>query len=131
LKIVMDVPANLLDAETPHLLLQPLVENAIRHGVARRSKPGEVVIAATRAESQLCLQVRDNGPGLNQQPPQEGLGLEATRKRLRTLYGDHQSLEIISAPERGVEVRLQIPFSTPSRLLEKSVFQGPEVSLGR
>jgi two-component system, LytTR family, sensor kinase len=118
LKIVMDIPSNMLDAEAPHLLLQPLVENAIRHGVAKAASQGEVSITASHEGRHLCLKVKDNGPGLSEQPSPGGLGLEATRKRLRTLYGDDQSMEIRSMPEKGAEVFVRIPFSIPLRLSE-------------
>lgn len=118
LKIVMDIPSNMLDAEAPHLLLQPLVENAIRHGVSKAATQGEVFIAASHQGRHLCLQVRDNGPGLNEPPSPRGVGLEATRKRLRTLYGDDQTMEIRSAPNRGAEVFVRIPFSRSARLSE-------------
>jgi signal transduction histidine kinase len=117
LKIVMDIPAEMLSAETPHLILQPLVENAIRHGISKRSAEGKIYIAASHDGDHLSLLVRDNGPGLAQQPPRPGLGLEATRKRLQTLYGDDQSLEVRNTPETGVEVCIRIPFSAPARLL--------------
>jgi two-component system, LytTR family, sensor kinase len=118
LNVRMEIPSNLLDVEVPHLLLQPLVENAIRHGVSRRSADGEVRIRVTREDKDLCLQVRDNGPGLKDAPPQPGRGLEATRERLRTLYGNDQDIEIKSVPEKGVEVNVRIPFFEPPRLLE-------------
>lgn len=118
LKIVMDIPSTMLDAAAPHLILQPLVENAIRHGISRSTAPGEVLIVARRDGRHLCLQIRDNGPGLNEPVSTRGVGLEATRKRLQTLYGDDQSMEIRNMPERGAEVRLRIPFSVPVRLSE-------------
>jgi signal transduction histidine kinase len=118
LKIVMNIPTNMLDAEVPHLLLQPLVENAIRHGVSKAARQGEVLIAASHEGRHLCLQVRDNGPGLNEPPSPRGVGLEATRKRLRTLYGDDQTMKIRSAPDKGAEVFVRIPFSKPARLSE-------------
>lgn len=116
LKIVMDIPSTMLDAAAPHLILQPLVENAIHHGIARSTAPGEVFIAANRDGKHLCLKIRDNGPGLNAPVSTGGLGLEATRKRLQTLYGSDQSIEIRNMPERGAEVRIRIPFSVPARL---------------
>ena len=118
LKIVMDIPSTMLDVAAPHLILQPLVENAIRHGISRSTAPGEVLIAAKRDGRHLCLQIRDNGPGVNEPVLTRGVGLEATRKRLQTLYGDDQCIEIRNMPERGAEVRVRIPFSVPIRLSE-------------
>ncbi len=112
LRIVTDISPDTLGAHVPHLILQPLVENAVRHGVAKRSSEGEVCIAASHDDQHLYLRVKDNGPGLNEHPPKKGLGLEATRERLQTLYGDNQSIEIRSTPEGGVEVSIRIPFSS-------------------
>jgi len=99
--------------------LQPLVENAVKHGISRRSSGGEIGIAATYDERNLYLRVSDNGPGMNESSPEErgGLGLRATRERLQALYGDKQSIEIVEGPEGGVEVRVQIPFRTEVRPL--------------
>ena len=113
LKVVLDIAPDTLDAEIPHLLLQPLVENAVRHGVSRLSSQGEIRISASHDEQNLHLYVTDNGPGLAEfpdHPAREGIGLSATRERLRTLYGEDQSIEIKNAPEGGVEVHLRLPF---------------------
>jgi sensor histidine kinase YesM len=104
------------------LLLQPLVENAVRHGISRRSSNGEVRIAASHDDHILFLQVGDNGPGMeesagSQTQAKTGLGLRATRERLQTLYANEQSMEIRSAPESGVEVEVRIPFRTEPRQL--------------
>ncbi len=112
LRVVTDIPPDTLGARVPHLILQPLVENAVRHGVAKRSTQGEVCIAASHDDQHLYLRVKDDGPGLNEHPPKKGLGLEATRERLQTLYGDNQSIEIRSTPKGGVEVSIRIPFSS-------------------
>jgi two-component system, LytTR family, sensor kinase len=91
--------------------LQPLVENAVRHGVAKRASGGEIYIGISHDDRSLHLRVKDDGPGLNEHPPKRGLGLEATRERLRTLYGENQSIEIRDTAEGGVEVCIRIPFS--------------------
>ena len=107
-------------ARVPRLLLQPIVENAIRHGVARRKAPGRVVIAAERDGERLIIAVRDTGadPALRSATPPRattrataGLGLTNARARLRELYRERQSLEIDIGPEGGTEVRIAIPFS--------------------
>jgi sensor histidine kinase YesM len=107
-------------ARVPRLLLQPIVENAIRHGVARRKAPGRVVIAAERDGERLIIAVRDTGadPALRTvahpaASSREGLGvgLSNARARLRELYRDRQSLEFHVSPEGGTEVRIAIPFS--------------------
>jgi signal transduction histidine kinase len=112
LRVVTDVSPDALGAHVPHLILQPLVENAVRHGVAKRSTGGEICIAIGHDDRCLQLRVTDDGPGLNEHPPKRGLGLEATRERLRTLYGDNQSIEIRNTLKGGVEVCIRIPFSS-------------------
>ena len=118
-----------LDALVPHLVLQPLVENAVRHGISQRSSNGRIRIAANRDGRSLCLQVGDNGPGMEEsggnqtQSKGGGLGLRATRERLQTLYAHEQSLEIRSAPGSGVEVEVRIPFRTEPTHLTYEVAQ--------
>ncbi|MEO5961753.1 MAG: histidine kinase [Opitutaceae bacterium] len=99
-----------LDADVPSLLLQPLVENAIRHGIEPLARPGRIVLEARREGAELVLLVRDNGSG---QPPggfaREGIGLANTRERLRELYGDRHSFELANYPAGGLEVRIRLP----------------------
>ena len=99
-----------LEEEVPSLILQPLVENAIRHGIEPRPGAGRVEIGARRDGGRLVLTVRDNGAG---QPPggftREGIGLANTRARLRELYGDAHEFTLANHPEGGLEVRLSIP----------------------
>ena len=104
-----------LDARVPHLVLQPLVENAIRHGISKRTEGGEITMTATRRDGDLYLEVSDTGPGFSPNPEwnaKHGLGLNATRERLRVFYGDRQRLDVHSAPGRGTTVRIRIPFNT-------------------
>lgn len=113
LNLVLDIAADTLDAQVPSLLLQPLVENAVRHGIAKLSTGGQIWIATRRDGNDLHLRVTDNGPGLTTAPgvtPGTGLGIRATRERLRTLFGNDQRLVIQSAPNGGVEVSVKIPF---------------------
>jgi two-component sensor histidine kinase len=119
LRVSVEVAPDALDAQVPHLILQPLVENAVKHGISRRSQGGEIGIVATHDERNLYLRVSDNGPGMNESSPEEkaGLGLRATRERLQALYGDQQSIEIVEGREGGVEVRVRIPFRTEARPL--------------
>jgi two-component system LytT family sensor kinase len=112
LNVVEEIPPEILDARVPHLTMQPLVENAIRHGVSRLSAGGTVWIIARRDGRQLDLRVRNEGPSLvdaARNPLKKGLGLRTTRERLATLYGAEQSLEIHDCPG-GVEVSVRIPF---------------------
>ena len=114
LAVRMDIEADALDVPVPSMLLQPLVENAIRHGIAPLARGGSISISAKRAESRLHLQVRDDGRGLPD-PPANGsdrkrLGLANTRARLEQLYGAGGfSFEMRSAPHRGAEVSLSVP----------------------
>jgi two-component sensor histidine kinase len=115
LRVVYDVPAALRDAMVPNLVLQPLVENSIRHGVGRRSEPGWVAIAVERYADTLVLRVTDNGAGYKDDPDHPvhvGMGLGITRGRLESLYGPHQSLVLRNLPAGGVEARITMPFRT-------------------
>jgi two-component sensor histidine kinase len=99
-------------ALVPSLLLQPLVENAVRHGIERRRGPGRVVIEAAREGGRLRLEVRDSGPGFDDGAPPNGggIGLTNTRARLRQLYGAAHRLERGEAPEGGARVTILLPF---------------------
>jgi hypothetical protein len=113
LKMEYDVDPATLDARVPHLLLQPLVENAIRHGVSRRAHGGKIWIKSFREGDSLHLEVGDNGPGFTANPEwhsKHGLGLNATRERLLLFYGSRQRLEIHSTPDRGTVVSVELPF---------------------
>jgi two-component system, LytTR family, sensor kinase len=100
-------------AETLHLLvptmaLQPLVENAIRHGIGARPGPGAVEISSRLEDGRLVLAVRDDGPG-PPPTPREGYGLENTRARLRALYGEEAAFTLAPAPQGGAVARLVLP----------------------
>lgn len=115
LTVVYDVDPDTLDAEVPTLILQPLVENAIKHGVSPRSGSGTIRITSRRAGDSLCLEVRDNGVGLTSGVrASEGVGLANTRERLGCMYGDAQSLEFSSENADGLAVRVRIPFHRTS-----------------
>jgi two-component system LytT family sensor kinase len=121
LKVVLDIAPDTLDAEVPHLLLQPLVENAVRHGVSRLSSQGEIRISASHDRHSLYLRITDNGPGLAETADSSakgGIGLTATRERLRTLYGEDQDVDIQNAKEGGVKVQLRLPFRSVVRPIE-------------
>jgi two-component system, LytTR family, sensor kinase len=113
LTVMVEIAGDTLDAQVPHLLLQPFVENAVQHGIAKLSSNGRIQIVSRREGDQLCLTVKDNGPGfgvLRDASPQCGLGIGTSQERLRTLYGDHQALEFATPPEGGAEVTIRIPF---------------------
>jgi two-component system, LytTR family, sensor kinase len=110
LTVRMDISPETLDAQVPNLILQPLVENAIRHGIEPRARPGRIELRAQRRADALSLNVCDNGAGLNQGGTVEGVGLSNTRARLRELYGEAYQLELAGGPDGGLRVQLTIPF---------------------
>lgn len=111
LTVCMEIAPETLDASTPYLILQPIVENAIRHGIATRSSPGCVTISARREGNELILEVADNGPGLRTiAAPKDGVGLSSTRARLQKLYGTAHRLDFVNPERGGVLVRLVLPF---------------------
>jgi len=112
MKVIFDIAPECLDAQVPHLLLQPLVENAVRHGISRMSSGGQIWISATHEGGSLEVRIRDNGPGMAAPggSPKGGVGLSVTRERLATLYGRQQGCEIRNLSKGGVEVHLQMPF---------------------
>jgi len=107
-----DIEPETLDAQVPLLLLQPLVDNAVKHGISRMTKGGEIHIVTYLQDGDLKLEVRDNGPGLDESSPARGsgLGLKLTRERLEVLYGENQSVEVTCPAGGGVSVLVSIPF---------------------
>jgi len=108
LSVTMDIEPAAREARLPGMMLQPLVENAIRHGIAPRTAPGTVAIRARRADEALLLEVEDDGAGLAEGAA-NGVGLTNTRARLRELYGSVSTLELEGAPGRGTRVRVSVP----------------------
>jgi signal transduction histidine kinase len=113
LSVRFDIDPETLDAYVPNLLLQPLVENSVRHAVAVRIEPGTIEVSARRTGDRLQLQVRDNGPGLPKGRTPDGgsgVGLANTRSRLEYLYGASQALQFAEPPGGGLAVIVTIPF---------------------
>ena len=111
-----------LQALVPSLILQPLVENAVMHGVAARRGPGAIQVTATRRDGRLDVHVRDTGPGFAANPPVEGIGLRNTRARLEQLYGPEQRFEC-GNDDQGAWVRLEVPYRTAHKaLVEESAW---------
>jgi signal transduction histidine kinase len=113
LAVRSDISSEALDALVPSLILQPLVENAVRHGIAFRAAGGCLELLARREGSDLVLSVLDDGPGVDPErtaPERCGVGLASTRGRLAELYGEEGRLSIGRRPEGGTEVTVRIPF---------------------
>jgi two-component system LytT family sensor kinase len=101
-------------AFVPSFLLQPLAENAIKHGIRKRADAGRIDIVARVVANHLELSVRDDGVGIGALYA-EGVGLSNTRERLHTLYGEDATMKIKATPEGGTEVVLSIPFRVETR----------------
>ncbi|HRH41236.1 MAG TPA: ATP-binding protein, partial [Pyrinomonadaceae bacterium] len=113
LKIEMNVAPETLDAKVPNMILQPLVENAIKHGIAPLSQGGTIKVGAERMNGSLLLSVSDNGVGLKDldiSAIPEGVGLRNTKARLRHLYGNAHQFELTPEEKGGVTLKLKIPF---------------------
>jgi len=111
LETSVEVRGPILSAQVPSLLLQPLVENAIRHGIAPRKRPGRVMVRAWREGERLVLEVEDDGVGLKEEPANgQGIGLRNTKARLQQLYPDSHELVIRCAESGGALVRVTLPY---------------------
>lgn len=111
LQVEYAVEPEALSVRVPKLILQPLVGNAIKHAISRRTTPGVVGISARKRADRLILEVTDDGPGESPGPPpiSTGIGLTNTRARLEALYHDDCRLEMTARPEGGMLVRLDLP----------------------
>jgi LytS/YehU family sensor histidine kinase len=120
LRLHIDVPEDCRQALLPSLLLQPLIENAIKHAVARRVEGGQIEIHARRSGALLELAVLDDGPGCGEGGPApagegHGVGLANTRDRLQVLYGERQQFRAGDRAGGGFEVHMQLPFELAVR----------------
>ncbi len=111
LRISIEIPDDLMDAEVPSLLLQPLVENAIKHGVGTRVAGGDIRVTGQRRDGSVCLSVYNDGPGFPEdwRMAGAGVGLANLRTRLQILHGDAAGLEMRRAGTDGVEVIVTMP----------------------
>jgi two-component system LytT family sensor kinase len=123
LQVRVDAEPATLDASVPNFVLQPLVENALRHGIGPKLGVGRVDLSARREGDRLVLVVRDNGRGV---PPDKlsafnhGVGLGNTRSRLEHLYGSDHRFEFETPPDGGLAVTIDVPFAVDSEALEVS-----------
>jgi LytS/YehU family sensor histidine kinase len=112
LKLDIQIPDELRKAQIPSLILQPLVENAIKHGIAQRVQGGEVRVAASRSDGLLHLSVYNDGPLLDRDGSavKDGIGLSNLRTRLKLLYGSDCALRLENYGITGVQVSLALPY---------------------
>jgi two-component system, LytTR family, sensor kinase len=113
LQIFKEIDAETLDAFVPSMLLQPIVENAIKHGLAPRLSGGQIHLRTQRRDSRLTIEIEDNGMGMSQERLQEvyggGIGISNVHERLRLLYGDQFEMRIRSREGEGTQIRIDIP----------------------
>jgi two-component system, LytTR family, sensor kinase len=111
LTVTFDMEPNTLAAAVPHLILQPVVENAIQHAVAPRSTPSHINIAARRIDNSLRLEVKDDGPGVSvASVDRQGVGLNNVRARLDQIYGRDFRFELTNGMDGGLTVVIELPF---------------------
>jgi two-component system, LytTR family, sensor kinase len=112
LEFSVEVAEELLLAQVPSLILQPMVENAVKHGIAKRAQGGAIRIAAFRNNGTLTLRVYNDGPALPKgwEANQSGIGISNVRTRLQSLYGDAFELSMHNQEPDGVEVSCSVPF---------------------
>ena len=111
LQLCVDVPQELLVAQVPSLILQPMVENAVKHGIAKRAQGGVIRISASRLNAMLTLSIFNDGPTLpaDWETTRTGIGISNVRTRLQRLYGDSFDLRLQNQAT-GVEVLVSVPF---------------------
>ena len=115
LHIRLELPEETRDGLVPTMLLQPLVENALQHGLQKAAGPGTLVVRAGRIGEQLWIEVEDDGLGTDsgeETPTHGGLGISNSRRRLERMYGAHQRLELKALESGGTCVRLELPWHT-------------------
>ncbi|HSY29440.1 MAG TPA: histidine kinase [Burkholderiaceae bacterium] len=109
LRYQLDIPAELMKAQVPDFILQPLVENAIKHGIGKRAKGGELTVVAARDGAALTLCVYNDGPLLPEQI-REGVGVANARQRLLALYGNAQAVMLQNRADTGVLATITLPY---------------------
>jgi two-component system LytT family sensor kinase len=115
LRVKLEAAPECLDAYVPNMILQPLVENAVQHGIAPRTEPGVIGVSVQRTGDVLQLQVYDDGPGLHSteaDSQESGRGISNTRRRLQQLYDNRQTFALRNGSAAGLQVIMTIPFHT-------------------
>jgi sensor histidine kinase YesM len=115
LEVTIALEDGAADAQIPSLILQPIVENAVRHGIEPNARPGRIELRARREGGRIILTVTDNGGGIPEGgPSRQGIGLANTRARLAEIYGSSQKFELVNSPDGGLCVRMEMPFTMPA-----------------
>ena len=119
LRVVEHLDPDALDCVLPSLTLQPLVENAIKYGIAPRARGGTLELSASLDDESLTLEVRDDGPGAASDVIESagGVGLRAVRQRLETRYDGRARFAVTTAPGEGFSARVTLPAQTSSELV--------------
>ncbi len=119
LTVEFEIDPQTLEAQVPDLILQPIIENAIRHGIAPRPEAGRIEVHSSKLDAYLQLQVLDDGPGLPETLI-EGIGLRNVRERLQRLYGAGHDFQLSNRREGGLRVEIKIPFRNVSQNMEEN-----------
>jgi two-component system LytT family sensor kinase len=113
LRVRKEINPDTLDIVVPSMLLQPIVENSIKHGFARKVGPGVITIRSRRENGRAIIEVEDDGMGFMlerlDQPMSSGIGLANVRERLAVIYGDQYQFQLTSEPGHGTSARIEIP----------------------
>jgi signal transduction histidine kinase len=123
LQVRISVDPAILDAAVPHMGLQPIVENAIRHGIGRSSAAGKIRIGASRVNEMLRVTVEDDGPGLVNGSQGLGIGLANTRARLHQLYGDAAQLALENGAQGGAVATMVLPYRLAGGIPETELME--------
>lgn len=110
LTVIREIDDHALDAAVPVMLMQPLVENAIRHGIAETPGPGTLRIMVSRTDDELRVELQDSGPGFREAARRDGIGLSNTRARLAALHGSKATMDCGTVNGRGGLVRVMLPY---------------------
>jgi two-component system LytT family sensor kinase len=113
LRVRKDIGPDTISVVVPSMILQPLVENSIKHGLSRKVGPGLIVIRSRRQHGRVSVEIEDDGMGFLverlEAPMASGIGLANVRERLRVIYGATYQLTLTSEPGRGTTARIEVP----------------------